>query len=84
VDQQSRHASDNKKRGEVAAFTRDASGHVTDMHADSGGILGSGDRRVRVSPSDFRLSGDRVVPKLTADQVKTVPHVQSTYGWPTD
>lgn len=72
------YSSDNKNLGEVVAFARDASGHVTEMHADLGGFLGIGEKRVRVSPSDFMLSGDRVVLKLTADQAKTLPAVPNT------
>jgi hypothetical protein len=68
--------SDGKKFGEVAAFARDGSGKVTEMHADIGGFLGLGQTRVRVMPSQFKLIDDRAVLSLTAEQAKTLPRVQ--------
>lgn len=68
--------SDGKKFGEVAAFSRDGSGKVTEMHADIGGFLGMGQTRVRVMPSQFKLIDDRAVLSITAVQAKTLPRVQ--------
>ena len=70
------YGSDSKKVGEVAAFARDGSGKVTEMHADIGGFLGMGQTRVRVVPSQFKLIDDRAVLSITAEQAKTLPRVQ--------
>jgi hypothetical protein len=67
------YSSDNKNVGEVAAINRDASGNVVDLHADIGGFLGLGETRVRVMPDQFSLAADRVMLKLTAEQVKALP-----------
>jgi hypothetical protein len=69
--------SDGKKFGEVAAFARDGSGKVTEMHADIGGFLGMGQTRVRVMPSQFKLTDDRAVLSITAEQAKALPKVES-------
>ena len=69
--------SDGKKFGEVAAFARDGSGKVTEMHADIGGFLGMGQTRVRVMPSQFKLIDDRAVLLITAEQAKSLPKVES-------
>ena len=69
------YSSDAKKLGEVAAFARDGSGKVTEMHADVGGFLGLGETRVRLMPAQFKLMTDRVVLSMTADQAKTLPKV---------
>ena len=69
--------SDGKKFGEVAAFARDGSGKVTEMHADIGGFLGLGQTRVRVMPSQFKLIDDRAVLSITAEQAKALPKVES-------
>jgi PRC-barrel domain len=69
------YSSENKNVGEVAAFARDASGKVTEMHADIGGFLGIGETRVRVMPAQFKLMGDRVVLSLDAEQVKSLPKI---------
>lgn len=69
------YSSDNKNVGDVAAIQRDASGKVTEMHADIGGFLGLGTTRVKLEPSHFKLSGDRVQLDITADQVKQLPKV---------
>ncbi len=69
------YSSDGKNLGEVAAFTRDASGKVTEMHADVGGFLGIGETRVRLMPSQFSMGTDRVVTTLTAEQAKTLPKI---------
>lgn len=71
------YSSDGKNVGEVAAFKRDDSGKVTEMHADIGGLLGYGQTRVRVMPSQFQLIGDRAVLSITAEQTKTLPKVQT-------
>jgi PRC-barrel domain len=69
------YSSDGKNLGEVAAFARDASGKVTEMHADMGGFLGMGETRVRLMPSDFRLGESSVTLTMTAEQAKTLPKI---------
>ncbi len=69
------YSSDDKNLGEVANMKRDAAGHVTELHADIGGFLGLGETRVRLSPDQFKLTGDRVVLNVTAEQAKTLPKV---------
>lgn len=69
------YSSDATKLGEVAAFARDSSGKVTEMHADVGGFLGFGETRVRLMPAQFKLMTDRVVLSMTADQAKTLPKI---------
>ena len=70
------YSSDDKKIGEVAAFARDGSGKVTEMHADIGGFLGIGETRVRLMPAQFKMGTDRVVLMVTADQAKTLPTIK--------
>lgn len=72
------YSSDDKNLGEVAAFTRDSSGKVEDMHADIGGFLGLGETRVRVTPEQMRIDmdKDRVVLNITADQAETLPKIE--------
>jgi hypothetical protein len=70
------YSSDDKNIGEVAAFVRDSSGKVTEMHADTGGFLGLGETRVRLLPSQFKLMDDRVVLSISSDEAKTLPKVQ--------
>lgn len=69
------YSSDAKKLGEVAAFARDGSGKVTEMHADVGGFFGFGETRVRLMPAQFKLMTDRVVLSMTADEAKTLPKI---------
>ncbi len=69
------YSSDNKNLGEVAAFARDATGKVTEMHADIGGFLGMGEARVRIKPDQFNLVGDRVVLTITSEQAKSLPRI---------
>ena len=69
------YSSDNKNLGEVAAFARDSSGNVSELHADIGGFLGLGETRVRVLPADFKLVNDQVVLNITAEQAKALPHL---------
>lgn len=69
------YSSDDKNVGEVAAFARDSSGKVIEMHADIGGFLGLGETRVRILPSDYTLAGDRVLLKVTAEQAKSFPKI---------
>ena len=69
------YSSDNKNLGEVAAFARDSSGKVTEMHADIGGFLGIGESRVRLMPNQFKLENDRVMLNMTAEQAKALPHI---------
>jgi hypothetical protein len=70
------YSSDGKKVGEVAAFQRSGDNSVTEMHADIGGFLGIGETRVRLTPAQFKLQGDRVLIDLTAAQAKDLPTVQ--------
>jgi len=72
------YSSDGANLGEVAAFARDGSGRVTEMHADIGGLMGIGETRVRIMPSQFRLEGDRVTLNLTKEQAKNLPKVTKT------
>ncbi len=69
------YSSDGKNLGEVAAFARDASGRVTEMHADIGGFLGIGETRVRILPSQFTVGADRIEVAMTADQAKSLPPI---------
>lgn len=69
------YSSDGKKIGEVAAFTRDSSGKVSEMHADIGGFLGIGETRVRLMPAQFTLASDRVVLTVSSEGSKTLPKV---------
>ena len=69
------YSSDGKNLGEVAAFARDSSGKVTEMHADVGGFLGIGETRVRLMPSDFRLGESSITLTMTAEQAKTLPKI---------
>lgn len=70
------YSSDEKKIGDVAAFARATDNTITEMHADIGGFLGLGETRVRLTPAQFKLVGDRVVLDLTAAQAKDLPKVQ--------
>ena len=69
------YSSDGKNVGEVAAIARDASGTVSELHADVGGFLGLGETRVRVLPSEFKIQGDKIVLAVAAEQVKALPHL---------
>jgi len=70
------YSSDDKNVGDVAAIQRDASGKVTSVQADIGGFLGLGTTRVKIMPSQFRLSEDRMILDLTAEQVKQLPKAE--------
>lgn len=69
------YSADNKNVGEVAAFKRDSSGKVIELHADVGGFLGIGERRVKLMPSQFSLQGDRVMLNVTSNEVKAMPAI---------
>lgn len=69
------YSSDGKNLGEVAAVARDASGRVTEVHADIGGFLGIGETRVRILPTQFTSTGDRITVSMTGDQAKTLPPI---------
>jgi len=71
------YSSDNKHIGEVVAFKRGADNAVTEMHADIGGMLGMGETRVKLTPEQFKLQGDRVILNLTQEQAKNLPKVSS-------
>jgi PRC-barrel domain len=68
-------SSDGTKIGEVAAFARDTSGKVTEMHADIGGFLGMGETRIRLMPPQFRLVDNQVMLTVTAEQARTLPKI---------
>lgn len=70
------YSSDDKRVGEVVSVKRDPSGRVTELHADIGGFMGMGETRVRVMPDQFRVSGDRVILTLNADQAKSLPKTE--------
>lgn len=70
------YSSDDSNVGSIAAVERDASGKVTSLQADIGGFLGIGTTRVKIMPSQFKLSEDRVVLDLTAEQVKQLPKAE--------
>ena len=71
------YSSDNKNIGEVVSFKRGADNVVTEMHADIGGTMGIGETRVKLTPEQFTLQGDRVVLNLTQEQAKNLPKVES-------
>ncbi len=70
------YSSDGKNLGEVAAFVRDTTGRVTEMHADIGGFLGIGETRVRLLPTQFKLADDRIVVDMMAEQAKSLPQIK--------
>ena len=69
-------SSDGKEIGEVYEFKRAADNKVTELHADIGGFLGMGETRVKLSPSEFKLQGDRVVLNITEEQAKALPKIE--------
>ena len=69
-------SSDGKEIGEVYEFKRAADNKVTELHADIGGFLGMGETRVKLSPSEFKLQGDRVVLNITEEQAKALPKLE--------
>jgi hypothetical protein len=69
------YSSDGKSIGQVAAFTRDSSGNITELHADIGGFLGLGASHVRMMPGQFSMGTDRINTSLTAEQAKALPKV---------
>jgi len=70
------YSSDGNEIGEVAAFKRGTDNAVLELHADIGGMLGIGETRVKLTPEQFSLKGDRVVLKLTEAQAKNLPKVE--------
>ncbi len=70
------YSSDGKEIGEVAEFKRAADNKVTELHADLGGFLGMGETRVKLTPSEFKLQGDRVVLNITEEQAKALPKIE--------
>jgi hypothetical protein len=70
------YTNDGKKIGEVVAFARGADDVVTEMHADIGGFLGLGETRVKLTPAQFELKGDRVIIDMTSAQAKDLPKVE--------
>ena len=69
------YSSDGVNLGEVAAFAKDGSGKVTELHADIGGFLGMGETRVRLMPAQFSMAQDRVILSLTSEQAKNLPKI---------
>ncbi len=69
------YSSDGKEVGEIVAFNRGADNRVTEMHADIGGLLGLGETRVTIAPSQFKLEGDRAVLNMTEAEAKNLPKV---------
>ena len=67
------YSSDNEKIGYVAAFARAADNSVTEMHIDIGGVLGLGETRVKLTPAQFKMQGDRVVLDVTAADANDLP-----------
>jgi len=70
------HSSDDKKIGEVKSFSRSGDETVLELQADIGGFMGVGGKRIRLTPAQFELERDRVVLKLTAEQVRDLPRIQ--------
>lgn len=70
------YSSDGKEIGEVAEFKRSTDNKVTELHADLGGFLGMGESRVKLTPSEFKLQGDRVVLNITEEQAKALPKLE--------
>lgn len=70
------YSSDGKEIGEVYEFKRSADNKVTELHADIGGFLGMGETRVKLTPSEFKLQGDRVVLNITEEQAKALPKIE--------
>jgi hypothetical protein len=70
------YSSDGKDLGEIVAFTRASDNAVQEMHADIGGFLGMGETRVKLTPQQFKLQGDRAVLNLTQEQAKSLPKVE--------
>lgn len=71
------YSSDDKNLGEIAALERDPQGQVKEIHADIGGFLGIGETRVRLTPSQFKFVGDRVVLNLTSEEAKALPKIEN-------
>lgn len=69
------YSSDDKRIGEVVAFSRNADNKVTEMHAGIGGFLGMGETIVRVMPSQIKLQSNRVVLNVTSAQARELPKV---------
>ena len=70
------YSSDGKEIGEVYEFKRSADNKVTELYADIGGFLGMGESRVKLTPSEFKLQGDRVVLNITEEQAKALPKLE--------
>ena len=70
------YSNDGKNLGEVVAFARGGDNIVTEMHADIGGFLGLGETRVKLTPAQFELKGDRVIIEMNSAQAKDLPKVE--------
>ncbi len=69
------YSNDNQNIGEIAAIKRDEAGNVTELHADIGGFLGLGETRVRLTPAQVKMEGDRIVLDMSAEQAKSLPAI---------
>lgn len=58
------------------AFKRSANNTAVEMHADIGGALGIGESRVKLTPDQFKLQGDRAVLNMTEAQANDLPKVE--------
>lgn len=70
------YSSDGKNIGEVAEFKRSTDNKVTELQADIGGFLGMGETRIKLTPSEFKLQGDRVVLNITEEQANALPKAE--------
>jgi hypothetical protein len=70
------YSNDGKELGEIVAFRRGTDNTVQEMHADIGGFLGMGETRVKLTPEQFKLQGDRAVINMTQEQAKNLPKVE--------
>jgi hypothetical protein len=67
------YSSDNQKVGVVKSVEKNSDGSVGTLQAEIEGFLGLGTSSVRLTPDQFKQSGDRVVLSQTADKVRGVP-----------
>ena len=67
------YSSDNQKVGAVKSVEKNSDGSVGTLQAEIEGFLGLGTSSVRLTPDQFKHTGDRVVLSQTAAQVRGVP-----------
>jgi hypothetical protein len=63
----------NQKIGDVENVLLDSSGQATALSIEAGGFLGIGARQVIVQISDLTLQDDRLVSKMSKEQVSGLP-----------